>query len=580
MPMCCTWTRSSPTWKRRGRRCDETARHIWAVPLLTHPSPPAARMAGRGARRALGDPEHRVLLALGKHSRGRGRLGREAARRAGVGRARLREPDRHLPPDEGARPLRRARHGGAEQRSVRTASRDHRGMQGAQMGVHGAQREQHAALERAAGGPGEPHHPQRARHDRESDRLAAGRLARLGTAGNLGHARISRRRTLRVRLRLGERRSALRYAARERTAARVRALQHREQRQTRVRKAQPHGRRIPRHDRAPVRRALRRRRRIGPRHGDRAASLSHRRAAPDRSARRGARAHSPARRRVARDRGGDRAALYGPKADALRPLKEERSMAGRLAGRVAIITGGGHGIGKAYALGLAREDAKIVVAEIDAIAADAVAADLKRQGFEAIAVRTDVADRASAEAMAKRAVEAFGRIDILVNNAAIFATVPMSRSPFDEIEIEEWDRMMAVNLRGMWLASRAAVPHMRKRGYGKIINISSGTALKGSASRIHYVTSKAGVLGFTRTLAQELGKDGICVNCVAPGSTLSEENPSEGIVRMRSAAAADRALKRLQKPEDLVGAIVFFASPDSDFITGQTLVVDGGACMH
>jgi 3-oxoacyl-[acyl-carrier protein] reductase len=156
----------------------------------------------------------------------------------------------------------------------------------------------------------------------------------------------------------------------------------------------------------------------------------------------------------------------------------------------------------------------------------------------------------------------------------------MSRSPFDEIEIEEWDRMMAVNLRGMWLASRAAVPHMRSRGYGKIINISSGTALKGSASRIHYVTSKAGVLGFTRTLAQELGKDGICVNCVAPGSTLSEEDPSEGIVRMRSAAAADRALKRLQKPEDLVGAIVFFASPESDFITGQTLVVDGGACMH
>jgi 3-oxoacyl-[acyl-carrier protein] reductase len=255
-------------------------------------------------------------------------------------------------------------------------------------------------------------------------------------------------------------------------------------------------------------------------------------------------------------------------------------MAGRLAGRVAIVTGGGHGIGKAYALGLAAEGAKVVVAEIDATAAEAVAADLKRQGFEAIAVRTDVADPASVEAMAKRAVAAFGRIDVLVNNAAIFATVPMSRSPFDEIEIEEWDRMMAVNLRGTWLASRAVVPHMRKRGYGKIINISSGTALKGSASRIHYVTSKAGVLGFTRTLAREVGKDGICVNCIAPGSTLSEENPDEGIVRMRSAAAGERALQRVQKPEDLVGAIVFFASSESDFITGQTLVVDGGACMH
>jgi 3-oxoacyl-[acyl-carrier protein] reductase len=259
---------------------------------------------------------------------------------------------------------------------------------------------------------------------------------------------------------------------------------------------------------------------------------------------------------------------------------KERSVTGRLAGKVAIVTGGGHGIGKAYALGLAREGAKVVIAEIDGKAAEAAAAELKRQGFEAIAVRTDVADRLSVEAMAARAVEAFGQIDILVNNAAIFATIPMSRSPFDEIEIEEWDRMMAVNLRGTWLASRAVVAQMRKRGYGKIINISSGTALKGSASRIHYVTSKAGVLGFTRTLARELGKDGICVNCVAPGSTLSEENPNEGIVKMRSAAAGERAIQRVQTPEDLVGAIVFFASPESDFITGQTLVVDGGAYMH
>jgi NAD(P)-dependent dehydrogenase (short-subunit alcohol dehydrogenase family) len=255
-------------------------------------------------------------------------------------------------------------------------------------------------------------------------------------------------------------------------------------------------------------------------------------------------------------------------------------MTGRLAGRVAIVTGGGHGIGKAYALGMAREGAKIVIAEIDAIAAEEVAADLRREGHEAIAVRTDVGDRASVEAMARRAVEAFGRIDILVNNAAIFATVPMSRSPFDEIGIDEWDRMMRVNLRGTWLASRAVVEHMRKRGYGKIINISSGTALKGSASRIHYVTSKAGVLGFTRTLAMELGKDGICVNCIAPGSTLSEEDPDEKVVEMRTRAADDRAIQRVQKPEDLVGAIVFFASADSDFVTGQTLVVDGGACMH
>jgi NAD(P)-dependent dehydrogenase (short-subunit alcohol dehydrogenase family) len=255
-------------------------------------------------------------------------------------------------------------------------------------------------------------------------------------------------------------------------------------------------------------------------------------------------------------------------------------MAGRLEGKVAIVTGGGHGIGKAYALGLAQEGAKIVIAEIDSRAGEAVALDLTRKGHAAMAVRTDVADRASAEEMARRAVAAYGRIDVLVNNAAIFATIPMSREPFDRIETDEWDRMMAVNLRGTWLASRSVIPDMRKRGYGKIINVSSGTALKGSASRIHYVTSKAGVLGFTRTLAREVGKDGICVNCIVPGSTLSEEKPAEDVVRMRTAAADERALKRVQRPEDLVGAVLFFASADSDFITGQSLVVDGGAFMH
>ena len=255
-------------------------------------------------------------------------------------------------------------------------------------------------------------------------------------------------------------------------------------------------------------------------------------------------------------------------------------MKNRLQDRVAIVTGAGHGIGKAYARRLAEEGAKVVIAEIDGAAAEAVAAELAHAGHQAIGFRTDVADRASADEMARRTMERFGRIDVLVNNAAIFATVPMSRAPFDQIDPAEWDRMMAVNLRGTWLASRAVIPQMRKQRYGKIINISSGTALKGSASRIHYVTSKAGILGFTKTLAMEVGKDNICVNCIAPGSTLSEENPDDAIVKYRQAAASTRALQRLQTPEDLVGAIAFFASSDSDFITGQTLVVDGGACMH
>jgi 3-oxoacyl-[acyl-carrier protein] reductase len=258
----------------------------------------------------------------------------------------------------------------------------------------------------------------------------------------------------------------------------------------------------------------------------------------------------------------------------------DSSNPGTLNDRVAIVTGAGHGIGKNYARRFAREGAAVVLADIDGDAVEAGAQELNSQGYQAIGTGTDIREKADVDRMAQAAVDTFGRIDILVNNAALFATVPMSRSPFDEIEVEEWDRMMAINLRGPWLAARAVFPIMRRQGYGKVINISSGTALKGSASRIHYVTSKAGILGFTKTLAREMGPSGITVNCVAPGSTLSEESPDAATVAMRESAKSDRALARVQHPDDLEGAVLFFASSGSDFITGQTLVVDGGSFMH
>ncbi len=253
----------------------------------------------------------------------------------------------------------------------------------------------------------------------------------------------------------------------------------------------------------------------------------------------------------------------------------------RLQGRVAIVTGGGHGIGRAYALGLAGEGASVVIAEIDAAAAEKVAQEIEAQGGQALAVPTDVSNEESTQAMAHRTVDRFGAIDILVNNASIFATVPMSRVGFEQISVEEWDRLMAVNLKGPWLCCRAVVPYMRQRGKGKIINISSGTILDGGGgTRAHYIASKAGVMGLTRVLAVELGKDNICVNTIAPGSTLSEENPSEEVLRFRQSRVGDRALARVERPEDLVGTVLFLASDDSDFITGQMIVVDGGAKMH
>jgi 3-oxoacyl-[acyl-carrier protein] reductase len=249
--------------------------------------------------------------------------------------------------------------------------------------------------------------------------------------------------------------------------------------------------------------------------------------------------------------------------------------------KVVIVTGGGHGIGKAYCLGFGKAGSRVVVADIDKPAAERVARQVTTEtDAQAAAIHVDVADEPSTREMADAALQRFGRIDVLVNNAAIFATIPMNRGRIETITAEEWDRLMAVNLKGLFFCCRAVLPSMRAQKSGKIINIASGTVFNGSPGRIHYVTSKAGTIGFTRTLAREVGDDNIQVNVLAPGNTLSEENPSEEMRRFRQASVAGRALKRLQVPQDLVGAMLFLASPLSDFITGQTMNVDGGIAFR
>jgi 3-oxoacyl-[acyl-carrier protein] reductase len=246
----------------------------------------------------------------------------------------------------------------------------------------------------------------------------------------------------------------------------------------------------------------------------------------------------------------------------------------RLKDRVAIVTGGGYGIGRAYSEGLAREGAKVVIADINDEGAMATVHAITSAGGEAIAVHTDVADEASTQAMGKAAVDRFGRIDILVNNAAYFATLPLQ--DFDETDVATWDKVMAVNLKGPFLCCKAVVPQMRRQGYGKIINISSSSIFPGNPKRIHYVASKAGVIGLTRSLAKALGDHNICVNSVMPGSTASEGTIIAYGQDFFDANVGGKALKRVQKPEDLVGTIIFLSSSDSDYITGTAINVDGG----
>ncbi len=251
----------------------------------------------------------------------------------------------------------------------------------------------------------------------------------------------------------------------------------------------------------------------------------------------------------------------------------------RLKDKVAIVTGGAAGIGRAYCLGLAREGARVVIADINEAGAIATAQEIEVTGGQALGLKVDVSDAQSTLAMAKKTGNTFGRIDVLVNNAAFYLRPALTRAPFQDLPLDEWDRVMAVNLKGPFLCSRAVLPCMQNQKSGKIINISSDTVYFGPVTMAHYVTSKAGVIGLTRVMARELGPYHINVNCIAPGSTFSEDPDNLERLEFRKQLVANQILKRVELPEDLVGTVIFLASPDSDFITGQTIVVNGGTTM-
>jgi len=249
----------------------------------------------------------------------------------------------------------------------------------------------------------------------------------------------------------------------------------------------------------------------------------------------------------------------------------------RLGGKVAIVTGAGSGIGKALATRLAKDGAAVVIADLSNH--DIAAAEIaKVTGAKTLGLTVDVSAESDVERMAAETVKAFGRIDILVNNAALFSALELQ--PFEKIDAAEWRKVMDVNTLGVFLCCRACVPHMRSGGYGRIINLASGAPLKGVPYFLHYIASKGAVIAMTRGLARELGKDNITVNALAPGFTLSE-NVARNPVHAKHGEVTrmTRAIQRDEHPQDLVGAVSFLASEDAAFITGQTLVVDGGSAM-
>ena len=250
----------------------------------------------------------------------------------------------------------------------------------------------------------------------------------------------------------------------------------------------------------------------------------------------------------------------------------------QLEDRVIVVTGAGQGIGRAYAHRLSRDGARVVIAEINAERGAAVAEEVKEAGGAALFVHTDVSDQPSCEAMASTVAREYGRIDGLINNAALFSALVMK--PFWEIEQDEWDRLMAVNVRGAWLASKAVVPYMQERRWGRIVNISSSVIWLGRENYLHYVATKGAVFAMTRAMARELGDWNITVNAITPGATYTEIPRATVTEEQKQASLAQQSIKRPETPEDLVGLVSFLCSDDASYISGQTINVDGGLSMH
>ncbi|GAA2814955.1 3-oxoacyl-[acyl-carrier protein] reductase [Aminobacter aminovorans] len=243
-------------------------------------------------------------------------------------------------------------------------------------------------------------------------------------------------------------------------------------------------------------------------------------------------------------------------------------------GRVAIVTGAGQGIGREYARQFAAAGAHAVIAEANIDRARAVQKEIVAAGGSALAIHTDVGDAASVDEMVKEATRTFGRVDVLVNNAGIFTSLKMK--PFEEIPLDEWERVMRVNITGCYLTARAVSPYMRERNWGRIINITSGSVPLGVRNYLHYVTSKSALIGMTNAMARELGAHGITVNAVQPGGTFTEV-PRETLTEEGKARLiAAQCIPREEVPMDLVGLVLFLSSEAATFITGQTIAVDGG----